>query len=148
MPKSNGVQPRNEKQREEEASTSIKHYFYGPTSSLFPHAIDVKFADLKDRIFKIGAPSLPASCMPLGMEAEDNHTKLVAVSLTPKDLLNHVLTVSYATTMDDLIVTNVAGFIVVTEVNVKEGKISILSPQPKPLPPTLMILSDVKYIDR
>ena len=49
---------------------------------------------------------------------------------------------------DKLLETNVAGFIVVTEVNMKESKISVLSPQDKPLPKdTLLLLSDIKYID-
>lgn len=148
LPKSNGVVERTQDQRNEEASSSIKEYFYGSNNSLFPHSFDVKFADLKERIYKIGAPSLPDSCMPLGMKAEDNQTKLVSVGLTPKDLLNHILAVSHGTVTEGLIKTNVQGFVVVTEVNVQDGKVSILSPQPKPLPRTLLVLSDVKYIDR
>jgi polyribonucleotide 5'-hydroxyl-kinase len=81
------------------------------------------------------------------MKAEDNQTKIVEVGLTPKELLNHVLAISFATTTEELIMSNVAGFIVVTNVNVKDQKISVLSPQPKPLPPTLLIMSDVQYID-
>ncbi len=146
--KSSGAEERTPDQRIEEASASIKQYFYGVNNSLFPHSFDVKFADLKDRIFKIGAPTLPDSCMPLGMKAEDNQTKLVPVSLTPKDLLNHILTVSHGNSVDNLIGVNAMGFVVVTDVNTKDGKISVLSPQPKPLPPSLLILSDVKYIDR
>lgn len=150
LPKSNGVVARITEQRIEEAFSSIKQYFYGINNTLFPHSYDVFFKELKDgRIFKIGAPSLPSSCMPLGMKAEDNQTKLVPVSLTPKDLLNHVLAVSQTFEKEELIRSNIAGFIVVTGVNLKDEKISILSPQPKPLPQkALLILSDVKYIDR
>ena len=43
------------------------------------------------------------------MKTDDNETKLMPVSLTPKDLLNHVLSISFSTTTDDLITTNVAG---------------------------------------
>ena len=39
----------------------------------------MKFTDLKEKIFKIGAPSLPESCMPLGKTVDDNETKVVAV---------------------------------------------------------------------
>ena len=37
----------------------------------------VKFSEVKDKIYKIGAPTLPDSCMPLGMagKAEENQTK-------------------------------------------------------------------------
>lgn len=55
----------------------MKEYFYGVRSPLYPHSFDVRFSDVK--IFKIGAPSLPDSCMPLGMKADDNKTKLVQV---------------------------------------------------------------------
>jgi len=148
LPKSNGVVERTQEQRMEDSSTSIKQYYYGFQNALFPHSFDVKFTDLKEKIFKIGAPSLPESCMPLGKTVDDNETKVVAVGLTPKDLLNHILAISFSHNKEELIVNNIIGFVVVTDVNVKEGKISVLSPQPKPLPSTLLLLSDVKYIDR
>ena len=46
----------------------VKQYFYGSaaTANLFPHSFEVKFADLKDKIYKIGAPAVPESCLPLG----------------------------------------------------------------------------------
>ena len=39
----------------------------------------MKFSEVKDKIYKIGAPTLPDSCMPLGMagKAEENQTKYV-----------------------------------------------------------------------
>ena len=153
LPKSNGVVERSSGQRLEETSKSIKEYFYGQQLDktkfeLFPHRFAIKFHELKDKVYKIGAPQLPDSCMPIGYKADDSKTKAVAVSLTPRELENHVLAVTYATDKDKLLETNVAGFIVVTEVNMKESKISVLSPQDKPLPSTLLLLSDIKYIDR
>lgn len=56
----------------------MREYFYGLRTPLYPHSFDVRFSDTK--IYKIGAPALPDSCMPLGMKAEDNLTKLVAVT--------------------------------------------------------------------
>ena len=159
LPKSNGCVERvigkgkEEYGRIQEASKSIKEYFYGlqldkNKFELFPHRFDIKFHDLKDKVFKIGAPQLPDSCMPIGYKADDSQTKAVAVSLTPKELVHHLLAVSHAKDKDKLLDTNVAGFIVVTEVNMKESKISVLSPQDKPLPKdTLLLLSDIKYID-
>ena len=153
LPKSNGVAERTNEQRTEDSSNSIRQYYYGNQQSLFPHTFDIKFDFLKDKIFKIGAPSLPESCMPLGKTADDNHTKLVPVSLTPKDLLNHILALSCAENKDNIISTNTAGFLVVTQVNLDEHKISVLSPQPRepkatPLPFSYLLLSEVKYIDR
>ena len=70
LPKSNGVVERLTPQRQEDASKSIKEYFYGQQIDrkyeLFPHRFDIKFHELKDKIYKIGAPMLPDSCMPIG----------------------------------------------------------------------------------
>ncbi len=144
-----GVVSRTQEQKTVARETQIKQYFYGPHGNLFPHTFDFKFSEIKDKIFKIGAPQLPESCMPLGFKAEDNQTKVVPVSLTSKDLLNHVLSCSYATNTDELIVSNVAGFLVVTEVNLKEQRITVLSPQLKAafLTANILVSEDVRYID-
>ena len=141
---------------------SIYHYI--PKSFL-----QVKFSELKDRLFKIGAPSLPDSCMPLGMKQEDNRTKAVRPSISQtfraiktvpaflsqmavqpssaRDLLNRVLSVSFATGSEDLISTNVAGFVVVTDINQEEARLTVLSPQPRPLPETLLLVSEIQFVD-
>ena len=43
--------------------------------------------------------------------------------------------------------TNVAGYIVVTDVNMEEQKMTVLSPQPRPLPDKYLLLSEVTYVD-
>ena len=91
---------------------------------------------------------MPESCMPLGMKSEDNQTKLVVVQpSSSRELLNHVLAVSFTTRPEDLIITNVAGFVVVTDINAEEQKMTVLSPQPRPLPNTLLLLSEVQFVD-
>lgn len=69
------VVERNKAARSEARDSKVKEYFYGLRSPMYPHSFDVRFSDVK--IYKIGAPSLPDSCMPLGMKADDNKTKLV-----------------------------------------------------------------------
>jgi len=147
QPKSGGVVCRNSEQRTESRDLRVKQYFYGANSNLFPHSFDVSFADIKDKIFKIGAPELPDSCLPLGHKTGDHKTKLVSVNPSPKDLLNRVLAVSFTSTTEDVIITNVAGFIVVTDVKTDEQKLTVLSPQPRPLPDTLLLLSEIQYVD-
>ena len=80
-------------------------------------------------------------------KVSDNKTKLVAVNPNPRDLLNRVLSVSFTNTVEDVIMTNTAGFLVVTEVKHDDQKLVVLSPQPRPLPDTLLLLSDVQYVD-
>lgn len=147
LPKSGGVVERPSDQRIHARDARIKEYFYGPKGNLFPHSIELKFADLKDRIYKIGGPNLPDSCMPLGSKSENNQTKLVSVHLSERELSNRILAVTFSTTTEDLILNSVAGFICVTEINVKEQKLTVLSPQPKPLPKTLLLLSDIQFVD-
>ncbi|XP_014239410.1 protein CLP1 homolog [Cimex lectularius] len=145
LPKSGGVVVRTKEFRSEGRDSQVRQYFYGKRTSLHPHSFDVKWSDLK--IYKIGAPPLPDSCMPLGMKAEDNMTKLVLVQPGPS-LLHHLLAVSFASSPeDDIITTNIAGYICVTNVDVDNQTLTVLSPQPRPLPDTLFILSEVQFMD-
>ncbi|GFG35312.1 hypothetical protein Cfor_10314 [Coptotermes formosanus] len=145
LPKSGGVVERSQSARADARDARVREYFYGLRTPLYPHSFDVRFSDTK--IYKIGAPALPDSCMPLGMKAEDNLTKLVAVTPGP-NLLHHILSVSFAASIEeDVIQTNVAGFVCVTNVDMEQQSITILSPQPRPLPKTLLLLSDVQFMD-
>ena len=57
----------------------IHEYFYGTnTKNLYPHSIEINFNEVK--IFKIGTPQLPDSLLPVGMKAEENHTKIFQIS--------------------------------------------------------------------
>lgn len=145
LPKSGGVVERSKSARSEARDFRVKEYFYGCKNPLFPHSFDVKFSDVK--IFKIGAPMLPASCMPLGMKSEDNMTKLVAVTPGP-NLLHHILAVSFASSEEEEVIqTNVAGFICVTNIDMDRQVMTVLSPQPRPLPQTLLLLSEIQFMD-
>uniref|UniRef100_A0A1B0AKM3 Protein CLP1 homolog n=1 Tax=Glossina palpalis gambiensis TaxID=67801 RepID=A0A1B0AKM3_9MUSC len=130
LPKSGGVVERSKDLRAEYRDLRIKEYFYGHNTPLYPFSFEVKFVDLK--LYKIGAPPLPDSCMPLGMKAEDNKTKLVAV--TPNlGVTHHILAVSFAEfTEEDVIGTNVLGFVCVTHVDMERQSVMILSPQLAP----------------
>ena len=66
LPKSGGVVERTKELRMEARDQRIKEYFYGSRTPLYPHSFEIKFQDLK--LFKIGAPPLPDSCMPIGMK--------------------------------------------------------------------------------
>ncbi|XP_055535949.1 protein CLP1 homolog [Wyeomyia smithii] len=145
LPKSGGVVERTRSQRTEARDNRIREYFYGSKMPLYPHSFDVKFSDVK--LFKVGSPALPDSCLPLGMKKEDNYTKLVPVQPGPQ-LLHHILAVSFAeSTEENVIQTNVAGFICVTNVNMEKEVLTILSPQPRPLPQTILLVSELQFMD-
>ncbi|XP_006012987.1 polyribonucleotide 5'-hydroxyl-kinase Clp1 [Latimeria chalumnae] len=145
LPKSGGVVERSKDFRRESRDEKIREYFYGFRGSFFPHAFDVKFADV--RIYKIGAPTIPDSCLPLGMSQEDNQLKLVPV--TPgRDLVHHLLSMSTADSVEENIIeTSVAGFIVVTGVDTERQVFTVLSPAPRPLPKNILLIMDIRFMD-
>lgn len=111
LPKSGGVVERSSQIRAESRDLRIREYFYGSRSPLYPHSIDVKWSDMK--VYKIGAPSLPDSCMPLGMKAADNMTKLWPIQ-PGLSLMHHLLALSFAETVEqDVLKKNVYGFVCV-----------------------------------
>lgn len=87
--------------------------------------------------------------MPLGMKGEETRTKLVAVTPSSNALLHKILAVSFATdeNSEEVIRTNVAGYVCVTDVDMEKGRITVLSPQAGPLPKTLLIVSDILFMD-
>ncbi|KAG2464268.1 CLP1 kinase, partial [Polypterus senegalus] len=145
LPKSGGVVERSKDYRRESRDEKIREYFYGFRGGFFPHAFDVRFSDV--RIYKIGAPTIPDSCLPLGMSQEDNQLKLVPV--TPgRDLVHHLLSVSTADSPDENIIeTSVAGFIVVTNVDTEHQVFTVLSPAPRPLPKNILLIMDIRFMD-
>ena len=150
-PKSGGVVDQSKKYRKEARDAQIRRYFYGSTCKIlgttqfYPHSFDISFVHLK--LYKIGAPSIPDSCLPIGMKLDDNYTKLVPLS-PDQNLLHHILSVSFLTSPTNAIETNVQGFIVVTNVDMERKTITVLSPQPRPLPiGCILLYSDVTYMD-
>ncbi|XP_011708131.1 PREDICTED: protein CLP1 homolog [Wasmannia auropunctata] len=147
LPKSGGLVERCQARRPEARDQSVREYFYGSPIPFNPYNVEVKWSEV--RLYKIGAPVLPASCMPLGMKAEDNLTKLVAITPGPS-LLHHMLSISSVNPPEDVVQTNVAGFVCVTNVDVERQTfttLTVLSPQPRPLPNTVLLLSDIQFMD-
>ncbi|XP_071812163.1 polyribonucleotide 5'-hydroxyl-kinase Clp1-like [Apostichopus japonicus] len=145
QPKSGGVVERSKNFRRNSRDEKVREYFYGHEGCFYPHVFDVRFSDVE--IFKIGAPTVPNSCLPLGMMPEDNQTKLVPVQPS-QELAHHILSVSLAKSKEeDLLTTNVAGFICVTQVNMDRQTFKVLSPAPRPLPRRYLLLSDVRFMD-
>ncbi|EEC10333.1 cleavage/polyadenylation factor Ia subunit Clp1p, putative, partial [Ixodes scapularis] len=147
-PKSGGVVERTKSMRSEARDSRVREYFYGLKTPLYPHSFDVKFADVK--IYKIGgkAPFLLNFVMSVGYEESDKARRRSRVVGKSPNLLHHILSVSFAASSDeDILQTNVAGFICVTEVDVERQTLTVLSPQPRPLPKAVLLLSEVQFMD-
>lgn len=111
LQKSGGVVERSKNLRSEARDTRIREYFYGKRTPLYPHSFDVKWTDIQ--ICKVGAPALPDSCMPLGMKAEGNKTKLLVIQPS-LSILHHILAQTFCESVEeDVINSNIAGFICV-----------------------------------
>ncbi|KAL9966563.1 hypothetical protein ACROYT_G024659 [Oculina patagonica] len=145
LPKSGGVVVRSTETRRGARDGRVRNYFYGIKGNFYPHSFEVRFADVK--IFKIGAPAVPDSCLPLGMAPDQNETKLVPVQ-PGRDLKHCVLALSAAESLEeDLVTTNTIGFVVVNDVDLDRQTMVVLSPAPRPLPRKYFLLSDVKFMD-
>ena len=69
--------------------------------------------------------------------------KVVKVNVQ-RDLTHSLLGVTHAKAPEDILHTNLAGFIHVTEVDVHKGIITYLSPSPSHLPSAILVAGSVK----
>uniref|UniRef100_A0A915IYS6 Uncharacterized protein n=1 Tax=Romanomermis culicivorax TaxID=13658 RepID=A0A915IYS6_ROMCU len=148
QPKSGGVEERTQEMRVKIRRRKIRQYFYGTVKTpLTPHSFPLRFDEVE--IYKIGVPRVPDSCMPLGMKSEDSSLKIVQISPQTEMIVQRILAVSHCENLqdEDLVRTNVAGFVCVTEVNLEQKTFTVLSPQPYPLPRRILLLSDVDFVD-
>lgn len=143
--KSGGVVPRNPKVRQKARSLRIREYFYGLGNDLSPHSNIVNFNDVA--VFRFGGgPQAPRSALPIGAEPLADPTRLVAVNVN-RDLLHLVLAVSYAKEADQIISSNVAGFIYVTDIDIQRKKITFLAPCAGELPSKFLIIGTLTWLE-
>ena len=143
LPKSPGVVERSEGFRRESRDKRIHEYFFGYQNALNPHRMVVNFDEVE--IFKVGAPVLSNSCLPFDVEPEEYEKKLVPVKIGP-ELVNKLLSVNHAECEVDIIETNLAGFVVVQEVDLEKQTLSLLSPKPYPLPNSYLLMGDFAFM--
>ncbi|KAJ7969404.1 Protein CLP1-like [Quillaja saponaria] len=145
LQKSGGVVSRNAKFRQKARSYRIREYFYGLANDLSPHSNIANFSDLY--VYRIGGgPQAPRSALPIGAEPVADPTRLVPVNIN-RDLLHLVLAVSYAKGPDEIISSNVAGFIYITDVDIQRKKITYLAPSAGELPSKYLIVGTLTWLE-
>ncbi|KAK1359535.1 hypothetical protein POM88_044009 [Heracleum sosnowskyi] len=145
LQKSGGVVSRNAKVRQKARGHRIREYFYGLTNDLSPHSNVASFSDLT--VFRVGGgPQAPRSALPIGAEPAADPTRLVQVKID-RDLLHLVLAVSYAKEPNEIISSNVAGFIYVTDIDTQRNKITYLAPSAGELPSRFLIVGSLTWIE-
>jgi len=150
-PKSGGVVSKAAEHRRESRDKRIREYFYGSKmketgSQLYPHSFDIAFSLFK--IYQIGAPEVPNSCLPLGMRKDDHHTQVVKIEPS-MSILNHILSLASTNEPSEIIRSCVRGFVCVTNVDTDRQMITVISPQPRDKLPSnpVFILSKIQYLD-
>lgn len=145
LQKSGGVVSRNVKFRQKSRSHRIREYFYGLANDLSPHSNIANFSDLS--VFRIGGgPQAPRSALPIGAEPAADPTRVVAVNIS-RDLTHTVLAISYAKEPDEIISSNVAGFVFVTDINIERKTITYLAPAAGELPGKYLIVGTLTWIE-
>lgn len=141
LPRSSGVVSRSLPLRTATRTQRIKDYFYGAKNDMEPATFEVSFSELENRIFKIGA-------LLLQHDNERILFKMSNIAPSSKELANRILAVSFATNSEELTESNVAGFICVTKIDLETEKLTVLSPQPEPLPEKcLFIFSEMQFFN-
>lgn len=141
LPKSGGTVTRDTSHRRKGRMNMIREYFYGPQAGLCPISKVVYFNEVS--IYRIGGgPQAPSSALPIGAAPSVDPIRLMEVQPSAS-LLHCVLGVSHATSVDDTLDTNVAGFLYVTEVDAE--KMVVLAPSPGPMPGKILLLGTLKW---
>ncbi|GAB4858952.1 Protein CLP1 [Ancistrocladus abbreviatus] len=145
LQRSGGVVSRNSKYRQRSRGYRIREYFYGLSNDLSPHSNVANFSDLS--VYRIGGgPQAPRSALPIGAEPAADPTRVVPVNIS-QDMLHLVLAVSFAKEPDQIISSNVAGFIYITEVDVQRRKITYLAPSAGELPNRILIIGSLAWLE-
>ncbi|XP_058187169.1 protein CLP1 homolog [Rhododendron vialii] len=145
LQKSGGVVTRLGNVRKKARHFRIKEYFYGPSNDFSPHSNTANFSDLS--IYRVGGgPQAPRSALPIGAEPAADPTRLVHVTIS-KDMHHAVLAVSFAKEPDQIISSNVAGFICITEIDFDRKKITYLAPSAGELPGRFLIMGSLAWLE-
>ncbi|PRD23622.1 UNVERIFIED_CONTAM: cbc [Trichonephila clavipes] len=140
-PKMNGAVERIQTVRSESRDAHLKKFFYGPSNELQPFTFGVKYSEFK--VLKILSR--------VGVKVVTNVTLNVILLPIHLDhrLIDQVLTLSSAEVYEnDLILAHAFGFICITGINVDENIITVLSPQPGPLPKKVLLVGVTELIQR
>ncbi|XP_039121361.1 protein CLP1 homolog isoform X2 [Dioscorea cayenensis subsp. rotundata] len=114
LQKSGDVLLRKVKVPQKARNSRIREYFYGISNDLSPYSNTINFRD----VCWIGSgPRAPHVTLPLGAEPAADPARVVPVKIN-LDLIHLVLAVSYAKEPEQLVFSNVTGFVYVTDIDI------------------------------
>eukprot|EP01023_Acetabularia_acetabulum_P032409 TRINITY_DN30261_c0_g1_i2.p1 TRINITY_DN30261_c0_g1~~TRINITY_DN30261_c0_g1_i2.p1 ORF type:complete len:430 (+),score=60.49 TRINITY_DN30261_c0_g1_i2:113-1402(+) len=144
IPRSGGVVQRERNYRRRARNKRIREYFYGIQKDLSPTIITIKFSEMGG-LYRVGVPlKLPDSALPLGHQAQQEPLQVSQVRTLNRDIVNSLVAVSHAPTQEDLLSYNIAGFILVQEVDLEKGTITYLCPNRAPFPGKYFLVGQIR----
>ncbi|ORX44933.1 Clp1-domain-containing protein [Hesseltinella vesiculosa] len=146
--KSGGVVERDRAFRTQTQKAKIHEYFYGTSNyELAPYSMLLNFSDL--HVWRVGETVAPTSAMPMGMDPQQAESELVKV--TNLDMCLHsilaILDAEDTETEEQLLDSNVLGFIYISDVNENTRKMTVLSPAPGRLPRNHVLMGAFKWLE-
>eukprot|EP01132_Coremiostelium_polycephalum_P004686 gene4686-5852_t len=145
LPKSGGVFLRSSVFRKKTRMSKIREYFYGMNGDLCPHYTVIDFKDVT--IFRTGGgPVAPLTALPIGSQSTIDPLQLTEISPN-HDIVHSILAISYSKQPVNLLKSNIAGFLYITEVNMETKKITALAPSPGPIPSKILLLGTLKWLE-
>ncbi|EFJ41740.1 hypothetical protein VOLCADRAFT_67961, partial [Volvox carteri f. nagariensis] len=143
LAKSGGAVKREGDERRGAREQRVREYFYGTSRTpLQPATQTIRATDLA--VYRIGAgPRAPNTALPLGAVSLADPLRLQ--NLPPSlEQLQGLLAVSHATTPDQILNSNVAGFVLVKDVDTARGTVTVTAPAAGPLPGRYLILGSLR----
>jgi len=142
--KSGGVVERTPEYRRASRERMFKEYFYGPMGDFAPASQTAYFSAIS--LYRIGGgPRAPSSALPIGQQPSTDPMRVAPV-VPSTSLLHSVLAVSHGKTQSELLSSNVAGFIYITEVDMVAKKFTYVSPCPGDLPSSVLLVGNLKWL--
>ncbi|KAJ3436613.1 polyribonucleotide 5'-hydroxyl-kinase clp1 [Anaeramoeba flamelloides] len=145
LKKSGGVVVIDEKERKTIRKILYKRYFYGITQNLKPSSMSTSWDGLG--LFKIKyLEQAPEGALPFGKRSKLDPINVKRISPSSK-LDFHIGAISFAksTKKEDLLTTNIAGFIRITKVDEKRRRITYISPSSRTLPSQIIIFGQLTW---
>ncbi|GLC38630.1 hypothetical protein PLESTB_000454200 [Pleodorina starrii] len=143
LAKSGGAVKREGDERRSAREQRVREYFYGtPRTPLQPATQTIRAADLA--VYRIGSgPRAPNTALPLGAVSLADPLRLQ--NLPPSlEQLQCLLAVSHASTPDQILNANVAGFVLVKDVDTARGLVTVTAPAAGPLPGRYLLVGSLR----
>ena len=138
LAKSGGVVKREKDERRGARDRRIKEYFFGTQGNPLVPVTSVAKAD-QLTVFRVGGgPRAPTSTLPIGAMSAADPLKITHLPPTA-ELMQSLVAVSYANTPDQILSSNVAGFLLIKEVDSARGNVTFMAPGPGSLPGRYLI---------